>query len=78
MQHIAKNSYFCMKFLRNEKIAGMATVLITVALVGVAVLLLGVKIFFVKGGRFPNTHIHGNAEMRRRGITCARDSGFYK
>lgn len=56
----------------------MATVLITVALVGVAVLLLGVKIFFVKDGRFPNTHIHGNAEMRRRGITCARDSEFYK
>ena len=67
-----------MKFLRNEKIAGMATLLITVALVGIAVLLLGVKVFFVKGGRFPNTHIHANPEMRRRGITCARDNEFYQ
>lgn len=55
----------------------LATVLIVVALVAIAVALLGVKIFFVKGGRFPNTHIHDNAEMRRRGITCARDSEFY-
>lgn len=56
----------------------MATVLLTLAIVGLAVLLLGVKIFFVKGGRFPNTHIHDNAEMRKRGITCARDKEFYK
>lgn len=55
----------------------MATVLLTLAIVGLAVLLLGVKIFFVKGGRFPNTHIHDNAEMRKRGITCARDKEFY-
>ena len=40
--------------------------------------LLGVKIFFVKGGKFPNTHIHANPEMKRRGITCARDEEFYK
>ncbi|MGN0187749.1 MAG: hypothetical protein ACI392_08430 [Paludibacteraceae bacterium] len=43
----------------------------TLALVGVAVLLLGVKVFFVKGGRFPNIHIGGNKAMRRRGISCA-------
>ncbi|MBQ9465882.1 MAG: hypothetical protein IJU62_02765 [Muribaculaceae bacterium] len=55
----------------------IATVMIVVALVAIAVVLLGVKIFFVKGGRFPNTHIHDNAEMRRRGITCARDKEFY-
>lgn len=55
----------------------LATLLVIVLLVGVAVLLLGVKIFFIKGGRFPNTHIHDNPEMRRRGITCARDSEFY-
>lgn len=52
--------------------------LLTVALIGVAVVLLGVKIFFVKGGKFPNTHIHANPEMKRRGITCARDEEFYK
>ncbi len=56
----------------------MATLVIVIVLIALAVMLLGVKIFFVKGGRFPNTHIHDNAEMKKRGITCARDSEFYK
>ena len=55
----------------------MATLVLTLVIVGLAVLLLGVKIFFVKDGRFPNTHIHDNPEMRKRGITCAKDKEFY-
>ena len=55
----------------------MATLVIVIVLIALAVMLLGVKIFFVKGGRFPNTHIHDNAEMKKRGISCARDSEFY-
>ena len=55
----------------------MATLLLTLVIVGLAVLLLGVKVFFVKGGRVPNTHIHDNPEMRKRGIKCARDKEFY-
>ena len=51
--------------------------LLTLVIVGLAVVLLGVKIFFVKGGRFPNTHIHDNPEMRKRGIKCAKDKEFY-
>ena len=54
----------------------MATFVLTLVIVGVAVMLLGVKIFFVKGGRFPNTHIHDNPEMRKRGITCAKDKEY--
>ena len=54
----------------------IAILLLTLAIVGLAVLLLGVKIFFVKGGKFPNTHIHDNPEMRKRGITCVRDDEF--
>ena len=61
-----------------QKMQLMAALLLTMAIVGLAVLLLGVKVFFIKGGRFPNTHIHDNAEMRKRGITCARDKEFYK
>ncbi len=56
----------------------MAVLLSTILLIALAVTLLGVKIFFVKGGKFPNTHIHGNPEMKRRGITCARDEKFYE
>ena len=55
----------------------MSTLLLTVAFVAVAVALLGVRIFFTKDGKFPNTHIHDNEEMKKRGITCARDSEFY-
>ena len=54
----------------------MATIVLTLVIVGLAVLLLGVKVFFVKGGRFPNTHIDDNPEMRKRGITCAKDKDF--
>jgi len=56
----------------------MAVLLSIILLIGLAVTLLGIKVFFVKGGRFPNTHIHDNPEMRRRGITCARDQKFYE
>lgn len=48
----------------------MKIVILCILLVGIAVLLLGVRIFFVKGGKFPNTHIHGNKEMQKRGISC--------
>ncbi len=55
----------------------MKLLLLVILLIGLAVTLLGVRVFFVKGGRFPNTHIHSNPEMRRRGITCAQDEHFY-
>ena len=56
----------------------MKILILTVILLLLAVVLQGIKIFFVKGGRFPNTHIHGNPEMRKRGIKCARDDEFFK
>lgn len=48
-------------------IAGLSALL-----TGVAVVLLGVKVFFVKGGRFPSQHAHDNPELRRRGVGCHR------
>lgn len=36
----------------------MKTVVLTVILLLAGVLLLGVKVFFVKGGRFPQAHAH--------------------
>ncbi len=46
------------------------TLLITLAVVGVCVLLLGIKIFFTKAGKFPHFHISGYKEMMKRGIDC--------
>lgn len=45
--------------------------LLTLGIVLLAVLLLGIRVFFVKGGRFPNTHIEGNKALRKKGIHCA-------
>lgn len=56
----------------------MKLLIVTIALVGIAVMLLGVRIFFVKGGKFPDTHIHSNKHMRKMGITCAQDKDFNK
>ena len=44
------------------------TILITLLIVAICIVLLGVKVFFVKGGRFPNGHVSGNKAMRDRGI----------
>ena len=46
-------------------------VIISGILLVVAVLLLGIKVFFQKDGKFPNTHIGGNKAMQERGIGCA-------
>ncbi len=45
--------------------------IISVVLLLVGVLILGLKIFFVKGGEFPNIHIGGSKELKDRGVSCA-------
>ena len=50
----------------------LATLLITVIILVICVVLLSVKVLFKKGGRFPNTHIEGNAALREKGICCAK------
>lgn len=49
----------------------MRLVIISIILVGLAFVLLGIKVLFVKGGKFPSGHIHSSKAMRERGITCA-------
>ncbi len=51
----------------------MKTVLLTIIMVLVSVVLLGVKVLFVKGGRFPSGHAGSQPELRRRGIGCAHE-----
>ncbi|NDV66927.1 hypothetical protein [Bacteroides sp. 224] len=48
------------------------TILITLLIVAISLILLAVKIVFVKGGKFPNTHVSGNKAMRQRGIGCVQ------
>ena len=44
---------------------------LTLAIVLIAVLLLGIRVFFVKGGKFPNYHIDASKPLRQKGIHCA-------
>jgi len=46
--------------------------LLTLILVGIAVLLLGFKIFFFKNGKFPSSHIGDNEALQKKGIHCAQ------
>ncbi len=46
-------------------------IFLTILLVGIAILLLGIRVFFVKGGKFPNSHIEGNKALKDKGICCA-------
>ena len=48
----------------------LGTLLITLLIVAICIVLLGVKVFFVKGGKFPN--VSGNKAMRDRGIGCVQ------
>lgn len=46
------------------------TLILTLALVGLAVLLLGVKVFLVEGGEFPKTEVEDQPALRAKGLVC--------
>ena len=51
----------------------MKVFLAAILFVGLCVLGLGFNIFFRKGGKFPETDISKNKDMKRLGITCPRE-----
>ena len=44
--------------------------IITLILVGIAVLLLGIRVFFTKSWGFPSTHVDGQPKLREKGLSC--------
>jgi len=48
--------------------------IISAVLIALAMLGLGISMLVRRDGRFPDTHISHNKEMRKRGITCAQHS----
>ena len=48
-----------------------ATIILTIAVVALAMLFLCVRILLKKNGRFSSQHIGENKKMRDNGITCA-------
>jgi len=64
--------YFCVTFTsRTTSFLPVETVIIAIILLAVAFVLLGVKVLFVKGGKFPSGHVHDNKALTSRGIHCA-------
>lgn len=61
-------SFIFAPLIKNKMIK---TLLLGIAILFIAILLMGIKIFFSKKGEFPNTHIGGSKAMRDRGIGCA-------
>lgn len=49
----------------------MKTLIPALVILAVAIVLLGVKVLFVRGGKFPSGHVHDNPTLRERGIGCA-------
>ncbi|MBN1985146.1 MAG: hypothetical protein JW761_02520 [Prolixibacteraceae bacterium] len=47
-------------------------ILLSVALVAIAIFGLAVRILLLKGGKFPNTHVSGNRFLKKQGVYCAQ------
>lgn len=50
--------------------------LISVLLLAVSGIFFGIRILVKKNGKFPETHVGRNREMRKLGITCAQDTNI--
>jgi len=49
------------------------TLLISVLIIAIAMVLLLVRVLFVKQGEFKSQHIHDSEAMKERGINCVID-----
>lgn len=54
----------------------LALFLITLLFIAIALLFLGVKVFFTKKGKFPNTHVGGNKALKEKGIYCVQTQDY--
>ncbi len=47
-------------------------ILLSVALVAIAMFGLAIRILLLKGGKFPNTHVSGNKYLKSQGVYCSQ------
>lgn len=52
----------------------MKTVILAIAVVLLCVILLGIKVLFIKGAKFPSGHAGSIPALRKKGIGCASGS----
>ena len=53
-------------FASQKRNRALKIVLIVIILLACAVIMLGVKVFFVKGGKFPSSHAHDLPALKSR------------
>jgi hypothetical protein len=51
------------------KLLILSAIFLSIAAVG-----FGIRMLIKSNGRFPETHVSRNPEMRKRGITCAQET----
>lgn len=49
----------------------MKLAILTIIILAVSFVLLGIKVLFVKGAKFPSAHVGDSAALRNKGIGCA-------
>jgi len=50
----------------------LKVILLAIALVAIGIFGMAVRIVFLKGGKFVNTHVGGNKYLKRQRISCAQ------
>lgn len=56
----------------------MKLAVLTIIILALSFVLLGVKVLFVKGGKFPTGHVGDSAALRSKGIGCASHNDKHK
>jgi hypothetical protein len=49
-------------------------IILSLILLSIAAFAFGIRIMFKSKGKFPETHVSRNEEMKKRGITCAQNT----
>ena len=62
--------YICRGFTTRMKM--WKIMILTLILVGIAILLLSFRILFFKNGKFPSSHVKDNKALSQKGIHCAQ------
>lgn len=50
----------------------LKVIMLAIALMGLAIAGMAIRILVKKGGKFPNTHISGNKYLKSQGIYCSQ------
>ena len=48
--------------------------ILSIIFISIAAIGFGIRMLIKSNGRFPETHVSRNPEMRKRGITCAQQN----